>query len=891
MALREGDKLGPYEVSARIGAGGMGEVWRARDTRLGRDVAIKILTRTGSSDADRIRRFEVEMKAVGRLSHPNVLAVFDVGSHEGSPYLVSELLEGETLRDRLDRGPLPARFVATTAVEIAQGLAAAHAAGVVHRDLKPENVFVTRDGRIKLLDFGLAKLVEPRAPLAFEGADEAETAARLTVSGVVVGTVRYMSPEQIRGAQVDHRSDIFAFGALLFEMLTGEVAFRRPSAIETLSATLADDPLSRLEDPELIPVEIEPVLKRCLEKKPENRFQSAADLAFQLGEYVESVTRSSNVRRRPRAGRRARGVRLAAAVGLAVAILGVAGLAWRAGRGSAEPGVPSYRQLTFRRGLVLSARFSPGREDRRLRCGLGRGALPALLDADGESRVPSARPAARRCPRRLVDGRARDLARPKVRLRLLGARHPGAGPARRRRAAKDPDRRGGRGLLSRRARAGGEPGRRGAVPARVPDREDSSPGRGVDEQRARLSGRRARGVHRPPDPGRRPGLDLRRRPEGRRDGPLVRVVERPRPRLVSGRGRGLVHRGGRRAERCAVGRRPPREETAPREDPGAALDPGRRVERQPSDHGGSDARRHGLRVEERPRQGPLLAGPLRGRGRVAGREGGPLLGAGGRERRRHLRRLPARDGRLARDPPRRGNRGTAFARWPVGRLDRPVGLPASRPPSDRTRPAEGARPRPHRQLPGRGLAPGRKSAAPLRERGGKADQALPAERRRRASASDLRRRPENHDEHRRHLPRRAAGHRSRRQRQGRPLPARRRRAASSSRPRAGRRSDAMERGRPFGLRLSLRRDACPHTTRRHRSGPARAGRRDRPAGPGRDSLARGRADDAERRLLGLQLLFVQERPVPRHGSEVRNSAGRRRETGAVATGLPPSRVR
>jgi serine/threonine protein kinase len=144
MALREGDKLGPYEVSARIGAGGMGEVWRARDTRLGRDVAIKILTRTGSSDADRIRRFEVEMKAVGRLSHPNVLAVFDVGSHEGSPYLVSELLEGETLRDRLDRGPLPARFVATTAVEIAQGLAAAHAAGVVHRDLKPENVFVTQ---------------------------------------------------------------------------------------------------------------------------------------------------------------------------------------------------------------------------------------------------------------------------------------------------------------------------------------------------------------------------------------------------------------------------------------------------------------------------------------------------------------------------------------------------------------------------------------------------------------------------------------------------------------------------------------------------------------------------------------------------------------------------
>ena len=359
MALSPGDKVGPYEVGARIGAGGMGEVWRARDTRLGRDVAIKILTRTGSSDADRIRRFEVEMKAVGRLSHPNVLAVFDVGSHDGVPYLVSELLEGETLRDRLDRGPLPVKVVATTAVEIAQGLAAAHAAGVVHRDLKPENVFLTRDGRVKLLDFGLAKLVESQAPVTFEGLEEAETAARLTVSGIVVGTVRYMSPEQIRGAQVDHRSDIFAFGALLFEMLTGQMAFRRPSAIESLSATLAEDPLSRLEDPSPIPEELEPILKRCLEKNPDDRFQSAADLAFQLREYGESFTRASSARRRPILNARARYARVAAAVVVALVALGAAGLAWRAGRGSAGPGVPSYRQLTFRRGLVLSARFSP----------------------------------------------------------------------------------------------------------------------------------------------------------------------------------------------------------------------------------------------------------------------------------------------------------------------------------------------------------------------------------------------------------------------------------------------------------------------------------------------------------------------------------------------------
>lgn len=359
MALLAGDRLGPYEVAARIGAGGMGEVWRARDTRLGREVAIKILTRTGSSDADRIRRFEVEMKAVGRLSHPNVLAVYDVGSHEGVPYLVTELLDGETLRDRLDRGPLAVRTVATTAVEVAQGLAAVHAAGVIHRDLKPENVFLTRDGRVKLLDFGLAKLVEPREPVTFEGLSEDETAARLTVSGIVVGTVRYMSPEQVRGAQVDHRSDVFAFGALLYEMLTGQMAFRRPSAIESLSATLAEDPLGRLEDPSLIPAEIGPVLKRCLEKKPDDRFQSVADLTFQLRAWADGFTRASSVRKRPDAGGSARRVGVAGALAVAFVVLVAAGLSWRVGHGSAGPGVPSYRELTFRRGLVPSARLSP----------------------------------------------------------------------------------------------------------------------------------------------------------------------------------------------------------------------------------------------------------------------------------------------------------------------------------------------------------------------------------------------------------------------------------------------------------------------------------------------------------------------------------------------------
>ena len=358
MALSPGTQLGPYEVSTRIGAGGMGEVWRARDTRLGRDVAIKILTRTGTSDGDRIRRFEVEMKAVGRLSHPNVLAVYDVGSHEGVPYLVTELLEGETLRDRLDRGPLPVKAVAATAAEVAQGLAAAHAAGVVHRDLKPENVFLARDGRVKLLDFGLAKLVEPAAPISFEGLPDAETAEKLTVSGIVVGTVRYMSPEQVRGAPVDHRSDIFAFGAVLFEMLTGRIAFRKPSAIETLSATLAEDPLTYLDDPAVIPEEIEPVLKRCLEKSPADRFQSAADLAFHLKEWADGFARPASSRRLA-FGRRRPLAWLAPGVVAGLVLLGAVGLAWRAGRGAGGPGVPQYRQLTFRKGLVLSARFSP----------------------------------------------------------------------------------------------------------------------------------------------------------------------------------------------------------------------------------------------------------------------------------------------------------------------------------------------------------------------------------------------------------------------------------------------------------------------------------------------------------------------------------------------------
>src|SRR5512136_1775343 len=218
MALAAGDRLGPYEILGLIGAGGMGEVYRARDTRLGRDVAIKVLPAEFASDPERLRRFEQEARAVAALDHPNILAIHDVGSHEGAPYLVTELLEGETLRDRLKTGGVTVRKAVETAVQIAQGLAAAHEKGIIHRDLKPANVFVTNDGHVKILDFGIAKLVAPRSPT--EPA-QATTVVEATEEGTTLGTVAYMSPEQVRGQVVDYRSDIFSLGVVLYEMLSG----------------------------------------------------------------------------------------------------------------------------------------------------------------------------------------------------------------------------------------------------------------------------------------------------------------------------------------------------------------------------------------------------------------------------------------------------------------------------------------------------------------------------------------------------------------------------------------------------------------------------------------------------------------------------------------------
>ncbi len=292
MTLAPGTKLGPYEIVAPIGAGGMGEVYRARDARIGREVAVKVLPAAFSKDPERLRRFEQEARSAGVLNHPNILAIHDVGTHDAMPYVVSELLDGETLRDRLKLGALPPRKAVDIGIQIAQGLAAASEHGIVHRDLKPENLFVTNDGRVKILDFGLAKLIAPdrdRAPHA-----SAPTIQVDSGPGTVWGTVGYMSPEQVRGNPVDHRSDIFALGAILYEMLSGKRAFQGASPADTVSAILKEDPRDLTEIVVAIPPALERVVRHCLEKNPGERFQSARDLAFDLAE-ISGVSRTQAV--------------------------------------------------------------------------------------------------------------------------------------------------------------------------------------------------------------------------------------------------------------------------------------------------------------------------------------------------------------------------------------------------------------------------------------------------------------------------------------------------------------------------------------------------------------------------------------------------------------------
>lgn len=365
MTLTLGTRLGPYEVLGRLGAGGMGVVYRALDTRLGREVAIKVLPKAFAEDAERLRRFELEARTTGNLNHPNLLVIFDIGTYEGEPYLVMELLTGETLHDRLAGKALPPKKAIEWALAIAQGLSAAHEKGIVHRDLKPENIFITREGRVKILDFGLAKVSEDSVrlqdavtdTLGLPGATDGSGQGPGTAMGTVVGTLGYMSPEQVRGERVDGRSDLFCLGVILWEMLTGKHPFRGQSAIETLHAIIKEEP-PNLDEHLKVPPLLERIVHTCLAKDPSGRFHSAHDLAFALEACAGSHSTTLVGLQAAAGGSR---VRRALPWGFAVTATGLLGLglAWTLGWPPFRSDLPpTFTRLTFAQGTVGAARFS-----------------------------------------------------------------------------------------------------------------------------------------------------------------------------------------------------------------------------------------------------------------------------------------------------------------------------------------------------------------------------------------------------------------------------------------------------------------------------------------------------------------------------------------------------
>src|SRR5580704_6261862 len=346
MALASGTKLGPYQIQSLIGAGGMGEVYRAHDSRLERTVAIKVLPASFSADRERLQRFSQEARAAAALNHPNILSIFDIGEAQGAPYVVSELLEGETLRERLGTGVLPTRRVIDYAVQVAKGLAAAHEKGIVHRDLKPENLFLTNDGRVKILDFGLAKLTQPQSS---SSSGDAPTVQVATETGLVMGTAGYMSPEQVRGKPADHRSDIFSFGAILYEMISGKRAFHGESAADTMSAILKEETPELSETARNVPPGMERIVRHCLEKHPAQRFQSAGDLAFDLEALTDVSSSGSKSGAQAAVQQVARGEssrQLAAAVGVIVLAGAMLGLGFWVGRGAGVAPPAEYKQIT-----------------------------------------------------------------------------------------------------------------------------------------------------------------------------------------------------------------------------------------------------------------------------------------------------------------------------------------------------------------------------------------------------------------------------------------------------------------------------------------------------------------------------------------------------------------
>ncbi len=361
MSLTAGKKLGTCEILAPLGAGGMGEVYRARDTALGREVAVKVMPAGFVADPDRLRRFTQEAQATAALNHPNILAIYHVGEQEGAPYIVSELLEGETLRDRLRTGSLPVRKAVDFAIQVASGLAAAHDKGIVHRDLKPENLFVTNDGHVKILDFGLAKLTRP------EGDDPAAQHATVTAgtgAGLVLGTVGYMSPEQVRAQAVDARTDIFSLGAILYEMVSGKRAFQGETPADTMSSILREEPPPLTATIASVPPALERVVRHCLEKNPYERFQSARDLKFDLSEISSpSSLSSSSLKADLAVAPASSGFKRIAllATGIALLVLAAAAAGWWWHPPSAQR-QPTFQRLTFRRGTVSTARFAADRK-------------------------------------------------------------------------------------------------------------------------------------------------------------------------------------------------------------------------------------------------------------------------------------------------------------------------------------------------------------------------------------------------------------------------------------------------------------------------------------------------------------------------------------------------
>jgi eukaryotic-like serine/threonine-protein kinase len=351
MQLINATRIGSYEIQSMLGAGGMGEVYRARDLALRRDVAIKVLPAFVSSDPDRLRRFEEEARAAAALSHPNILAVFQMGTYEGVPYLVSELLEGSTLREQLVRGPMALRRAIDFGVQTAHGLAAAHEKGIVHRDLKPENLFITKDGRVKILDFGLAKLSQ--SPGVVDGA--AVTASAGTEPGVVLGTVGYMAPEQVAGKVAGHRADIFAFGAILYEMLTGGRAFHKPTSAETMTAILNEEPPAISQVASSTPPGLQRIVHRCLEKNPEQRFQSASDLAFALAALSDTGMVSMTLASPTQSSQR----RVGWIVGAATLLLALAFAAYHFWPRSKTPGPAKVTQISQWNKPMNEAKLSP----------------------------------------------------------------------------------------------------------------------------------------------------------------------------------------------------------------------------------------------------------------------------------------------------------------------------------------------------------------------------------------------------------------------------------------------------------------------------------------------------------------------------------------------------